>query len=425
MTSVMGGIAYSPITFIYLHGEYIIMRLTKTVILKLREAEGGSDLEDTIKAFTRAMNYASTLVYMHNKPISSATLQKQSYKHLRESIGLKSQMACNVARQVSGAYFSLKKKIMEKETKWQLLIFAPTNITCSYGRDFKINNRELSITTLAGRKKYEIANYDYADQFFDGSWKYLASKLVKHKDNYYYFHLSCEKRIEDIDITKASNFMGIDVGINHLAVATTTDKKNKFFRGCEIKNIRNVYMKQRERLQEKGTRSAKRMLKHLSGREKRFMQDVNHVVSKQILEFAEEKGIEVIGLEDLSKIRERTKVRRKQRYLHNSWAFRELQSFVEYKAKEKGIAVVYVNPKYTSQTCPRCGHISRNNRKGREFRCEVCGYELNADLIGARNIEERTRAFRHDLEAQGCVVDQPYENSHVESLMPANSLVGN
>ena len=212
--------------------------------------------------------------------------------------------------------------------------------------------------------------------------------------------------------------MGVDVGINHLAVATTTDKKNKFFRGGGIKNVRNVYEKQRERLQKKGTRSAKRMLKHLSGREKRLMRDINHVVSKEVVAFAKENEVGIIGMEDLNKIRERTKVRRKQRYRHNSWAFRQLQTFIEYKAKEAGMNVVYVGPKHTSQTCPRCKHISRNNRKGREFRCEVCGYELNADLVGARNIEERTRAFRHDLEAQGLVVDSPDENSLVESLKP-------
>jgi len=401
------------------------MKLTKTVILKLREGEGESDLQDTINSFTEGMNYASEIVYRHNKSLSSVPLQKVSYHYLRNMIGLKSQMACNVCRQVSGAYRSLEKKVKAKKAKWQLLSFAPTNITFSYGRDFGISHDELSITTLNGRKKYVIANYDYAEQFFNGLWKYPASKLVKHKDGRYYFHLSCEKEVEERDITKVSNFMGIDVGINHLAVATTTDKRNKFFRGGEIKNVRNVYAKQRERLQEKGTRSAKRMLKHLSGREKRLMRDVNHVVSKEVVEFAKENEVGIIGMEDLSKIRERTKVRRKQRYLHNSWAFRQLQMFIDYKAKEAGIKVIYVNPKYTSQTCPRCRHISRNNRKGREFRCEICGYELNSDLIGARNIEERTRAYRHDLEAQGCVVDQPYENSCKESLMPANSLVGN
>ncbi|RLC82445.1 MAG: transposase [Chloroflexi bacterium] len=403
------------------------MKLTKTIVLKLREGagEGESDLEDTINAFAEGMNYASEIVYRHNKPISSVSLQKLSYRYLRDNIGLKSQMACNVCRQVSGAYKSLKEKIKVKRAKWQLLTFAPTNVTFSYGRDFTINRDMLSITTLRGRKKYQIVNYRYAEQFFDGSWKYLASKLVKHKDGHYYFHLSCEKEIEELDITKVSNFMGVDVGMNYLAVATTTDKKNRFFRGGDIKNVRNIYEKQRERLQKKGTRSAKRVLKRLSGREKRLIRDINHVVSKEVVEFAKENGVEVIGMEDLTGIRERTKVRKNQRYRHNSWAFRQLQTFIEYKAKEARIKVVYVTPKYTSQTCPRCKHISRNNRKGREFRCEVCGYELNADLVGARNIEERTRAFRHDLEAQGCVVDQPDENSLEESLKPANLLVGN
>ncbi|MFB0545177.1 MAG: transposase, partial [Asgard group archaeon] len=207
----------------------------------------------------------------------------------------------------------LQAQLKEGKTRWQLIEFKATNITFSYKRDFSINKKELSITTLDGRKKYKIANYDYAEQYFDGSWKYLASKLVKHKDDSYYFHLSCGKEIEEPDITKASNFMGVDVGINYLAVATTTDKKkNRFFSGGEIKNIRKIFSKQRERLQKKGTRSAKRMLKHLSEREKRFMRNVNHVVSKKVVGFAKENNVSVIGLEDLNGIRKRTKVKKKK-----------------------------------------------------------------------------------------------------------------
>ena len=121
------------------------MKLTKTIVLKLREGEGEceGDLEDTINAFTEGMNYASEIVYRHNKPISSVTLQKLSYRYLRDNIGLKSQMACNVCRQVSGAYRSLKEKIRAKRAKWQLLTFAPTNVTFSYGRDFTINSDTL------------------------------------------------------------------------------------------------------------------------------------------------------------------------------------------------------------------------------------------------------------------------------------------
>jgi len=116
-----------------------------------------------------------------------------------------------------------------------------------------------------------------------------------------------------------------------------------------------------------------------------------------VIESAIEDNVSVIGLENLTGIRKRTKVRKKQRYTHSSWAFRELQTFIEYKAYEVGIAVVYVDPRYTSQTCPTCLHISRNNRNGRSFLCEACGYALNSDLVGAMNIEARTRAFRHDL----------------------------
>jgi len=114
-------------------------------------------------------------------------------------------------------------------------------------------------------------------------------------------------------------------------------------------------------------------------------------------------------MEDLTGIRKRTenKVSTEFRYEHSSWAFRQLQAFVEYKAKETGIAIIYVNPEYTSQTCPRCNHISRNNRCGVAFRCEKCGYETHADRAGAMNIEHRTRDLRYILESQGGNVSPP------------------
>jgi IS605 OrfB family transposase len=403
----------------------IIVKVSKTTILKLTTDEDNM-IERTLCKFTEGMDYASAVVHANNKPIGAMKLQKLTYAHLRAEIGLKSQMSCNVARQTAGAYKTLQSQIRKGETYWQLLKFAPTNIKFSYGRDFSINHDELSITTLDGRQKYGIMNYRYAEQFFDGSWKYQASELVKHKDGRYYFHLVCEKEIEEPDITQASNFMGIDVGINHLAVTFTTNGQRKFFTGGEIKNIRNIYSKQRKRLQEKDTRSATRVLKRQSGREKRFMRDVNHVISRQVIESAIADSVSVIGLEDLTGIRKRTKVRKKQRYKHNSWAFRELQTFIEYKAQAAGIIVAYVDPKYTSQTCPTCSHISRNNRNGRSFRCEACGYALNSDLVGAMNIEARTRAFRHDLEVQGLVVDSPDETISSEtSLKPLPTGRGN
>ena len=390
------------------------MQLTKTIILKLDCPD--DNLKELLSIFSQGMNYASQIIFANEKPMGSNTLQKASYRHLRNELGLKSQMCCNVARQVAGAYKTLQEQISsgQSEWKWKLLEFSPTSATFSFERDFGFSKDTLSITTLAGRKKYKLLNYTYAQKYLDGSWKYSASKLCLHRDGSFYFHLACEKEVPDRKITEAFTFMGVDVGINCLAVASTTDKKCKFFAGGEIKNHRNIRSKERRRLQKAGgrylgTRSSMRVLRNLAGRETRFMTAVNHRVSKDLIEFARENDVSAIGMENLTGIRKRTeyKVSKEFRYEHSSWAFRQLQTFIEYKAKEAGIAVIYVDPAHTSQTCPRCNHICRNNRHGLEFRCEICGYESHADRVGAMNIEHRTRDLRYIFESQGGSVSPP------------------
>ncbi len=388
------------------------MQLTKTIILKLDCPD--DDLVELLSVFSQGMNYTSQIVFANEKLMGSNTLQKASYRYLRNELGLKSQMCCNVARQVAGAYKTLQEQISIGQSEWQLLEFGPTSATFSFERDFGFCKGTLSITTLAGRKKYNLLNYEYARKYLDGSWKFSASKLCLHRDGSFYFHLACEKKVPDNDITEASTFMGVDVGINCLAVASTTDKKCKFFAGGEIKNHRNIRFKERRRLQKAGgrylgTRSSMRVLRNLAGRETRFMTAVNHNVSKRLIEFAIENDVSAIGMEDLTGIRKRTeyKVSKEFRHEHSSWAFRQLQTFIEYKAKEAGIVVVYVDPAHTSQTCPRCEHISRNNRHGLEFRCEICCYESHADRVGAMNIEHRTRDLRYIFESQGGLVSPP------------------
>jgi IS605 OrfB family transposase len=376
------------------------MFLTKTVILKIEKPD--NDLVETMQKYSDGMNYTSNILFDNGKPMGAMKLQQIVYSYLRENLGLKSQMSCNIPRQVVGCYKTLNK---DKKAKWQRVEFAPTSMKLSYKRDFIIDEHTVKITTYNGRKAYSIQNYSHAIQYFDGSWKYQASKLVLHKDGNYYFHLSIEQEIPDKNITDASTFMGIDVGINYLAVASTTDKKCKFFAGGEIKNLRNHYKSMRTRLQSKGTLSAKRKLKYFSGKEQRLMRDVNHKISKAIVNFAFDNNVSVIGLEDLTGIRTATinKVSKRNRHTHSSWAYRQLQTFIEYKAREVGILIHYIDPSFTSQTCNRCNHISKDNRNHLTFICKKCGYENNADLNGAINIEHRTREFRYILESQGCM----------------------
>ena len=74
--------------------------------------------------------------------------------------------------------------------------------------------------------------------------------------------------------------------------------------------------------------------------------------------------------------------------LDQGWA--EFRRQLEYKTTWNGGFVVAVPPQYTSQSCPCCGRVSKDNRQTQaKFECVKCGYENNADLVGAINILAR------------------------------------
>src|SRR5487761_583700 len=185
--------------------------------------------------------------------------------------------------------------------------------------------------------------------------------------------------------------LGVDLGIENLA----TDSDDEVFSGMRVEKTRQRYSKLRASLQRaKGTsihRSAQKKLKDVSGRERRFKKDTNHVISKLIVSKA--KGTtRRIALEDLKGIRSRATVRRKQRDRHSKWAFDELRFFVEYKAKREGVPLSFVDPRNTSRECPECHYVDKRNRATRDtFRCIRCGLEAMADYVAARNIASRAR----------------------------------
>jgi len=126
----------------------------------------------------------------------------------------------------------------------------------------------------------------------------------------------------------------------------------------------------------------------LSGKESKFRKNINHIISKKIVEKAKRHSLGV-AVEDLSSIRERTRLRNSQRRQHFSWAFNQLRRFLEYKAKLAGIILKAVDPHYTSQRCSNCGYIASHNRKNQSsFVCKSCNFSVNADFNGAINIAQ-------------------------------------
>ena len=92
----------------------------------------------------------------------------------------------------------------------------------------------------------------------------------------------------------------------------------------------------------------------------------------------------------VSGIRTRTRVRNpEQRARHMNWAFFQLRSFIDYKARRNGVPVGLINPAYTSRTCAVCGCCEKRNRKTQAlFSCISCGHQAPADSNAAVNIRD-------------------------------------
>ena len=150
-------------------------------------------------------------------------------------------------------------------------------------------------------------------------------------------------------------------------------------------------------------------------RDSRSLPTANHTIAKQIIK---EYPHALLGLEQLTDIRERTKRRKRKRKqngkgaervsvkarkanrVYSQWSFAELHALISYKAALSGMLAIKVDADYTSKACPMCGHTADANRpsRGLLFACQnsECRYTLHADLIGARNVTMRTLLVRHD-----------------------------
>ncbi|MBM6956500.1 IS200/IS605 family element transposase accessory protein TnpB, partial [Ligilactobacillus salivarius] len=249
-----------------------------------------------------------------------------------------------------------------------------------------LSSGQLSINTLDGRVKVEPICRGF-NQYLDGTWKFGLAKLLKSSGKWY-LHISATKEVADFDKQTVKHVVGLDRGLRFLATSYDEQGKTTFFDGQAIMRKRAKYQKLRATLQAKGTKSAKRRLKKLSGRENRWISDVNHCLSKTLVKKYGANTLFV--LENLNGVSfERTDLPKALRNQNKSWAFYQLEQFLTYKAHLHNSEVVEVSAKYTSQRCPKCGVIKKDNRhhEKHEYHCTNCGYCSNDDRIGAMNIQ--------------------------------------
>jgi putative transposase len=187
--------------------------------------------------------------------------------------------------------------------------------------------------------------------------------------------------------TENRSVLGIDLGVNSLAVAST----GTFWQGDDYDHWVREFEKRRANMQQRETQAAHNALLRLGKRERAWRKQYIHTKANDIVREAVNTDADTIVFEELDDIRERLPFAE----WHHIWAFRRLYEYVGYKAPEHGVSVEQVEPHHTSQRCSKCGFTHEDNRDSTAFECLSCGYAVNADYNAAKNIGLRYARQEH------------------------------
>lgn len=254
---------------------------------------------------------------------------------------------------------------------------------CCYvnNQNFKIRDNCIEFPVLINGKSKRISirtsMTDKQKQIFANT-KFGTMRIV-YKDNKIVAQIVYE--VAEPGYTDDGNVMGVDLGIKCPAVSYISDGSVKFYgNGRKNKYMRRHYKYLRKKL---GKAKKTDAIKRINNKEQRIMKDIDHKLSREIVNTATAHGVSVIKMEQLANIRSTTRTSRKNNHSLHTWSFYRLAQFIEYKAKLAGIEVEYVDPAYTSQICPICGSVHHAN--DRNYTCR-CGFHTHRDLLGAINI---------------------------------------
>ena len=348
------------------------------------------EIDRTLEGFADACNQILEVAKSEDC-WNTTKLHHKVYKPVRETTGLKANHVCQAIRRVIGNAKAVK----------QIHKFRPTSISLD-ARTFtyKEESQSVGVTLMCGRVELKLSIGGYQIALLRGQAPTSAT-LNKTKQGQYFINFVVD--IPTQPTGKTPKVIGVDLGRRDIATTST----GKSWNGKQIQSVRDRYSKVRANVQSKRTRSSRRLLRRLSGRERRFQEWLNHNISKQLVSSAKQTNA-ALAFEDLTNIREslnekpRSKTERRRT---NSWAFYQLRLFVGYKANIAGVPVVFVPPAYTSQTCSRCHHVhpvkGKSYRNGKVFKCGHCGFEHDSDVNAANNIAALGATFVNSPEIPG------------------------
>ncbi len=362
--------------------------------------EQAQALEATLTSCNAASTWISQAV--HGTSARSAfNIQRAVYAQAKLTFGLSAQPTIRAIKKVADAYKTLQANLwagnygrtgspQRVKVEGKPVVFRPDAAQPFDDRclSWQHQGKTVSIWTTTGRMRGLAYTGLPAHLALLATHRQGESDLIRRGRNWF---LIATINLPDIaPADPAGGFVGVDLGIENIAVThNPATGEHQDWSGGAVTARRHKNRVLRTRLQTKGTKSAKRLLKARSRKETRFAADINHQISKTIVAEAKRTGCG-IAVEDLTGIRGRVRLRKPQRATHSSWAFAQLGSFLTYKAARHGVLLLQVDPAYTSQQCSACGHIDRKNRPNQaEFCCRTCGFSLGADRNASINISMR------------------------------------
>ncbi len=365
------------------------MQTTIAVKLKLLKPNAGKELKlhQATEQYLSACSWFLTQAD-HLDTISRAFLNRETYASAREMFDLNTatlQMAMMKALGARRSYLSLKQrnhKVSPPSFSKPLPVMVRQD--CYAVCQLSSGTWVIKLPVSRGRSQVAIpvAVSDYHQKrlhsLAGGSCRQGSLEFWQSKKGDWFVSLTL---VFETKLQEPGGVIGVDLGIVKHAVLST----NLFFNGRPARWRKERWAERRKFLQEHGRLSR---VKREAGHERRWMRSINHCLSKQIVGAAIASG-KAIALEQLTGIRKRARGSEKFNRMLSGWNFRELADFIGYKAALAGVPVIFVDPRETSRRCPVCGHISKNNRKRSWFRCTQCGYQSDADRVGALNIAAR------------------------------------
>lgn len=361
------------------------MQIATTARIKLLPTpEQETLIKETMDLYRRACNYASGYAFKH-ETFDWKCLHRRLSADLKQRFGIGSMMILGVINNVVSIY----KKAPADPPLEKRLFFKNNSIELSWEFHYMLRGETASIQTVRGWTMMPFVKKGMEKYFDETTCKFSKARLIR-KNAHYYLHISVKNTIPSNDCNGFNKVVGIDRGINFVMTTYDSDGKTTFYDGRQYKQKRAKYQKVRKELQKRGTRSAKRRLLSIGNRERSWMKHIDHVLSKRLVDAYPKQTLFV--MEDLTGIQgPENKLPARNRYLLNSWSFLDLEEKIKYKARMKGSMVINVSPRYTSQRCPKCGFISKENRdrKTHSFECLNCGYRSNDDRIAAMNLYQQ------------------------------------